>query len=101
MTGTVASVHGGRGNPWVVINGDGTGFLGSRWIRDVAKLTKLDDAPTDTAIVAAFQARELAEEVRQRAITSLRWAVEPEDYDLIMAAGDLGGAEIDLWDMTL
>ena len=50
--------------------------------------------PTDTAIVAAFQARELADEVRQRAISSLRWAVEPDDYDQLMAMGDLGGAEL-------
>lgn len=50
--------------------------------------------PAPAALVAAFQARELAEEVRERAITSLRWAVEPDDYDQLMAMGDLGGAEL-------
>jgi len=68
----------------------------------------LDTVPVDcltvftpAALVAAVAARELDDTVREGAISSLRWACDPIDYDLMMAAGDLGGAEIDLWDMTL
>ena len=56
---------------------------------------------TPTALVAAFQARELGEGVWERAISSLRLCADPFDYDLTMAAGDLGGAEIDLWNTVL
>lgn len=68
-----------------------------------------DDEPWDTfgdertaiALVAAIAARELDDAEREGTISSLRRFVEPDDYDLMMAAGDLGGAEVDLWDMTL
>jgi len=65
----------------------------------VDKLTKLDA----TAIVAAFQAlpQDDYAESRERAINSLRMRDLSDDYDQVRAAGDLGGAEIDLRDMAL
>jgi len=93
MTGAVVSVHGA----WVGIHGEGDGFLGGTWVRDVAKLTVV--TPSDTAVVRAWNARELPDDVRTRAISSLRDLVD--DYDFAVGnAGDLGGAEIDLRDMT-
>ena len=89
MTGTVTSTHGG----WAGIQCEGEGYFGGTWVRDVAKLTKLDDTPTDTEIVAAFQARELAEEVRERAITSLRWACDEEDWLACAAQSNAVGVE--------
>lgn len=56
------------------------------------------DEPSDTALVAAFVALpDDYADSRERAISSLRWACDPIDYDLMMAAGDLGGAELDAW----
>lgn len=58
-------------------------------------------AQSASEIVRRVQALGVDVEERERAISSLRWACDAADYDLMMAAGDLGGAEIDLWDMTL
>lgn len=56
------------------------------------------DARTDSELVRAFQALDDDyADSRERAISSLRRFVEPDDYDLVMAAGDLGGAELDAW----
>lgn len=63
---------------------------------------KTQDKPTDTELVRAFQALpdDYADN-RERAISSLRLFAEPADYDLMLSAGDLSGAEIDVWDTTL
>lgn len=61
-----------------------------------------DTLPTDTQLVRAFQALpDDYADSRTHAISSLRWACDGDDYDFIRAAGDLGGAEIDLWNTVL
>lgn len=76
--------------------------------RETRLLQKVGDylvstIPTDTAIVAAFQALpdDAYAESRERAINSLRMRDLTDDYDQVRAAGDLGGAEIDLREMRL
>lgn len=49
--------------------------------------------PTDSELVRAFQARELAEEVRERAITSLRWACDEDDWLACAAQANALGVE--------
>ena len=48
----------------------------------------------DTDIVQRAQALGVDPEERDRAISSLRWAVDYEDYDQLMAMGDLSGADV-------
>lgn len=93
MTGTVTSANGG----WVGIKGEGDGFLGGTWVRDVAKLTVV--TPTDipvsaTAIVAAFVALpDDYAESRERAINSLRWGCDEDDWLACAAQANALGVE--------
>lgn len=58
---------------------------------------------TDSEVMAAALAmlEDREQGYRERAISSLRLFADPADYDLMLSAGDMGGAELDAWDMTL
>lgn len=52
-----------------------------------------DDTPSDTALVAAFVARELDDDTRERAISSLRWACDEDDWLACAAQANALGVE--------